>query len=176
MEVGRNVSALIKSKQVSTLIQPTMPKKFSDSDPNTFSAPCIIGKSLILGALEPIGIVVQLANKSIAHLLGILKDMLVQTFVLDMKDELSSKGLTLILGKLLLKTTKTKINVHGGTLSMEFGDNRIEYTIFEAMKHSTKNHSIFYVDVIDQLGDNYMNLHSEFPYFDDFKDCDFTYT
>ncbi|RDX75351.1 hypothetical protein CR513_44789, partial [Mucuna pruriens] len=34
MEVGRNVSALIKSEQFSTLIQPVMPKKCSD--PSTF--------------------------------------------------------------------------------------------------------------------------------------------
>ncbi|RDX96360.1 hypothetical protein CR513_20991, partial [Mucuna pruriens] len=176
MEVGRYVLALIKSEQVSALVQPAMPKKCSD--PDTFSIPCTIGKcnfdamldlgvsinempssvykSLRLGVLEPTSIVIQLANKSIAHSLGILEDVLVQVsdmifptnfYVLDMKDEFSSKGPTLILGRPFLKTSKTKIDVHARTLSLEF-------------------------DVIDRLGDDYMNLHYEFPDFDDFKDYD----
>ncbi|RDY05224.1 hypothetical protein CR513_10960, partial [Mucuna pruriens] len=155
VEVGRNVLVLIKSEQVSTLIQPTIPKNCSD--PSTFSVPCTIGKcsfdtmldlgastnvmpslvyrSLRLGALEPTGIVIQLANKSNAHPLGILEDVLVQVsdmilptdfYVLDIKEELFSKGPTLILGRPFLKTAKTKIDVHAGTLSMEFGDNRVD--------------------------------------------------
>ncbi|RDY06408.1 hypothetical protein CR513_09602, partial [Mucuna pruriens] len=134
VEVGRNVSALIKSEQVSTFIHPVMPKKCSD--PITFSVPCTIGKcnfdvildlgtsinvmpSLVykflrLGALEPTGIVIQLANKSIAHSLGILENVLVQ-------DGLPRKRPTLILCSPFLKTARTKIDVHVGTLSMEFG-------------------------------------------------------
>ncbi|RDY09789.1 hypothetical protein CR513_05802, partial [Mucuna pruriens] len=120
-----------------------------------------------------------------AHPLGILEDVLVKVsdmnfltnfYVLDMKDELSSKGPTLILGRPFLKTVKTKINVHAGTLSMEFGDNMVEYIIFEAMKHPTKNHLIFYLDVVYRLGDDYMNLNYEFLDFDDFKDCHYTCT
>ncbi|RDX77824.1 hypothetical protein CR513_41989, partial [Mucuna pruriens] len=50
---------------------------------------------------------------------------------------------------------------------MEFGDNKVDYNIFEAMKHPIGNHSIFYLDI---------NLHSKFPNFDDFTDYDCTYT
>ncbi|RDX89878.1 hypothetical protein CR513_28327, partial [Mucuna pruriens] len=93
-----------------------------------------------------------------------VSDMIFPTnfYVLDMKNELSSKGPPLILGKPFLKTIRTKIDVHGG------------YNIFEAMKHPIENHSIFYLDVIDQLGDDYINLHSGFPYFYDFIDYDCT--
>ncbi|RDX96593.1 hypothetical protein CR513_20732, partial [Mucuna pruriens] len=118
-------------------------------------------RSLRLGALKPTGIMIQLANRSIAH----------PHVDSNMKDELSSKRPTVILGRPFLKTAMTKIDVHFGTLFVEFGDNRVEYTIFEAMKHPTKNHSIFYLDVINRLGDDYMNLHSKFPDFDDVKDC-----
>ncbi|RDX75341.1 pol, partial [Mucuna pruriens] len=147
--------------------------------------PSSVYKSLRLGALELTSIVIQLVNRSIAHPLGILEDVLVQVsnmifpanfYVLDMKDELSSKGPTLILSRPFLKTSRTKIDVHAGTLSMEFGDNRVEHTIFEVMKHLIENHSIFYLDVIDLLGDDYMNLHFEFPNFGYFKDCDCTCT
>ncbi|RDY08760.1 hypothetical protein CR513_06990, partial [Mucuna pruriens] len=123
MGVGRNVSALINNEQVSTLIQPAMPKKCSD--PNTFSIPRTraIYRSLTHCAFELTGIVIQLANKSITHLLGIFKDMLVQVsdmifladfYVLSMKDELSSKRPTLILSRPFLKIARTKIDVHVG--------------------------------------------------------------
>ncbi|RDX80881.1 hypothetical protein CR513_38504, partial [Mucuna pruriens] len=131
--------------------------------------PSSIYKSLRLGALEPTGIVIQLASRSIAHLLGILEDMLVQVsdmnfqadfYVLDMKNELSSKEPTLILGRPFLKIARTKIDMHARTLFMEFGDNRVEYTIFKAMKHPKKNHLVFYLDVIDQLGSRAVDIAS----------------
>uniref|UniRef100_A0A151UH79 Uncharacterized protein n=1 Tax=Cajanus cajan TaxID=3821 RepID=A0A151UH79_CAJCA len=83
--MGRNVSALI-GKSV-----PHVPKKCKD--PGTFYIPCIIGnskfenamldlgalinvmpmsifKSLSLGPLQPTSVVIQLANRSIAHPTG----------------------------------------------------------------------------------------------------------
>ncbi|RDX77482.1 hypothetical protein CR513_42390, partial [Mucuna pruriens] len=77
--------------------------------------PSLVYKSLRLVALVPIGVVIQLANMSTTHPLGILEDVLVQVsdkifpvdfYVLDMNDELSSKGSTLILGRSFLKTIK----------------------------------------------------------------------
>ncbi|RDX96192.1 hypothetical protein CR513_21181, partial [Mucuna pruriens] len=70
-----------------------------------------------------------LANRSVVQPLGVLKDVLVQVnelifptifYVLDMEDETSGKGSTLILGQSFLMTTRIKIDVHLGTLSMEF--------------------------------------------------------
>ncbi|RDX87266.1 hypothetical protein CR513_31283, partial [Mucuna pruriens] len=179
MKMRRNVFSLIKKEQVSASIQFAMPKKCRD--PNTFTIPCIIVyRSLRLGALEPTGVVIQLANRSTAHPLGILEDVLVQVsdiifpknfYVLDMKDELFSKGPILILGRPFLKVVRTKIDVHVGTFSME-----MEYNIFEAMEHPIENHSVFYLDVIHQLGDDYINFHDEFHDFNDFTDCECTCT
>jgi len=42
-----------------------------------------------------------------------------------MEDESSINKATLILGRLFLKTVKTKIDVHLGALSIEFRDNEI---------------------------------------------------
>ncbi|RDX93722.1 hypothetical protein CR513_23974, partial [Mucuna pruriens] len=139
IEMIRNVSTLIKSQQVFALIQPTMLKKCRDLDICT--VPCTIGEctltnamldlgasinvmpslvyiSLKLGDLEPNGVIIQLENRSIAYPLDILEDVLVQ-------DESSSKESTLIVNKPFLMTTRTKIDVHDKTLSMEFGDNMI---------------------------------------------------
>ncbi|RDX97888.1 hypothetical protein CR513_19289, partial [Mucuna pruriens] len=189
VEIGRNVSALIKRERASALIQPTIPMKCKD--PSTFTIPCTIGectfadamldlgasinvmpsslyKSLNVGDMELIGVIIQLANRSIAHPLD--------SYVLDMEDEPSSKGSRLILGKPFLMMTKTKIDVHAKILSMEFDDNMVhhekspkidvhakilsmefddnmvQFNIFEAMKNPIENHSIFGIDVIDYIG------------------------
>ena len=66
-------------------------------------------------------------------------------------------------------TAKTKIDVHAGTLSIEFGDDIVHFNIFEATKHPTKEHSVFLVDIIDVAVDNVdtcTNLLSDFSDFD----------
>ncbi|RDX98467.1 hypothetical protein CR513_18599, partial [Mucuna pruriens] len=81
-------------------------------------------------------------------------------YVLDMEDETSGKGTTLILGRPFLMTTRTKIDVHVGTLSMECGDTLLQFNIFEAMKHPTEDHSLFGIDLIDELVEEYLQLYS----------------
>ncbi|RDX77630.1 hypothetical protein CR513_42221, partial [Mucuna pruriens] len=87
--------------------------------------PASIYRSLNFGDLEPIGMTIQLANRSIVQPLGVLEDVLVQVnelifpadfYVLDMEEETSGKGSTLILGRPFLMTARTKIDVHAGTL------------------------------------------------------------
>ncbi|RDY12961.1 hypothetical protein CR513_02183, partial [Mucuna pruriens] len=48
-------------------------------------------------------------------------------------------------------TARTKIDVHVGTLLMEFGDTLVQFNIFKAMKHPTEDHSLFGIDLIDEL-------------------------
>ncbi|RDY09666.1 hypothetical protein CR513_05931, partial [Mucuna pruriens] len=68
--------------------------------------PTSIYKSLNFGDLEPTRMIIQLENRSIVQPLGVLEDVLVQVielifpadfYVLDMEDETSGKGSTLIL-------------------------------------------------------------------------------
>ncbi|RDY05732.1 hypothetical protein CR513_10402, partial [Mucuna pruriens] len=75
-----------------------------------------------------------------------------------MEDETPGKGSTLILGRPFLMTAKTKINVHVGTLSMEFGDTMVQFNIFEAMKHPVEDTSLFGIDLIDELLEEYMQV------------------
>ncbi|RDY11182.1 hypothetical protein CR513_04194, partial [Mucuna pruriens] len=126
VEMGRIVLALIKSEQVATVTQPAMPKKCRDF--RIVFVPCTIGvcsfadvmldlinvmltsiyKSLNFGDMKPTGIIIQLANRSIVHPLGILEDVLVRInklifptdfYMLDMEDETFGKGSTLIFGR-----------------------------------------------------------------------------
>ncbi|RDY07346.1 hypothetical protein CR513_08560, partial [Mucuna pruriens] len=68
--------------------------------------PTSIYKSLNFVDLEPTRMTIQLANRSVVQPLGVLEDVLVQVnelifttdfYVLDMEDETSRKGSTLIL-------------------------------------------------------------------------------
>ena len=71
--------------------------------------------------------------------LGVIEDVLVQVkdlifpvdfYILDMENESSSHGSTLILRRPFLMKTRTKVDVHAGTLSMEFGDDVVHFNIF----------------------------------------------
>ncbi|RDX60410.1 hypothetical protein CR513_61446, partial [Mucuna pruriens] len=184
----------------------TLPKKCQD--PRIFPIPCTIGectfinamldlgasvnvmptsiyKSLNFGDLEPTGMTIQLANRSIVQPLGVLEDVLVQVnelifpidfYVLDMEDETSEKGSTLILGRPFLMTARTKIDVHVETLLMEYNDNLMQFNIFEAMRHPTKNPSLFGINVIDELVVEYMELEVDSAEFSNFaEDIDSNY-
>ncbi|RDY00602.1 hypothetical protein CR513_16202, partial [Mucuna pruriens] len=137
--------------------------------------PTSIYKSLNFGDLEPTRMTIQLANRSVVQPLGgskmcMIRDsslvqvneliFLVDFYVLDMEDESSGKGTTLILGRPFLMIAKTNINVHGGTLSMEFGETLVQFNIFEAMKHPTEDHSLFSIDLIDELVEECLQLDS----------------
>ncbi|RDY01712.1 hypothetical protein CR513_14937, partial [Mucuna pruriens] len=88
--------------------------------------PTSIYKSLNFGDLEPTGMTIQLANRSVVQPLGVLENVLVQVNelifladfnVLDIEDEISGKESTLILGRPFLMIARTKIDVHVGTLN-----------------------------------------------------------
>ncbi|RDX64436.1 hypothetical protein CR513_57008, partial [Mucuna pruriens] len=189
VEVGGIVSALTRNEDFTIRAQ-ALPKKCQY--PEIFSVPCTIGdctfanamldlgasinvmptsiyKSLNFGDMEPTGMTIQLANRSVVQPLGVLEDILVQVnelifpadfYVLDMEDETSGKESTLILGRPFLMTARTKIDVHVGTLSMEFGDTLVQFNIFKAMKHPTEDHSLFGIDLIDELVEECLQLDS----------------
>ncbi|RDX78972.1 hypothetical protein CR513_40667, partial [Mucuna pruriens] len=88
--------------------------------------------------------------------------------VLDMEDEASKKGSALILGQPFFMTIRTKINVYAGTLSMEFGNTSMKFNIFEALKHPAEDHSIFNIDTIDGLVEEYVRMGTSNAYLVDF--------
>ncbi|KAL0313287.1 UNVERIFIED_CONTAM: hypothetical protein Sradi_5728000 [Sesamum radiatum] len=145
VSMGENISAILQRK---------LPPKCKD--PGTFSIPCIIGnvgienamcdlgasinvmpltiyESLNIGPLKETGVVLQLADRSIVYLDGVLEDVLVQInelvfsadfYVLDMTGGNSLDSTSILLGRPFLKTSRTKIDIDAGILSMEF-DNEV---------------------------------------------------
>ena len=53
-----------------------------------------------------------------------------------------------------MKTTRTKIDVYAGTLSMEFGDITVHFNILDAMKHPSEDLSVFHAEIIDHIVDD----------------------
>ncbi|RDX84434.1 hypothetical protein CR513_34509, partial [Mucuna pruriens] len=119
-EVGGVLSTFIQNNNTART-QQALPQKCKD--PRIFLIPCTIGgctfddamldlgasinvmpalvyKSLNFGDLEPTGVVIQLANRSVVQPVGILEDVLVQLndlifptdfYLLEMEDETSGK-------------------------------------------------------------------------------------
>ncbi|KAL0345722.1 UNVERIFIED_CONTAM: hypothetical protein Sradi_4403500 [Sesamum radiatum] len=95
--------------------------------------PLAIYESLNVGPLKETGVVLQLADRSIVYPYGVLEDVLVQInelvfpadfYVLDMTGDNSLNSTSILLGRPFLKTSRTKIDVDAGILSMEF-DNEV---------------------------------------------------
>ncbi|XP_042415053.1 uncharacterized protein LOC122004195 [Zingiber officinale] len=138
-------------KNVSALIQP-VPQKYEDPGLFTVPCeigsslfkdamldlgasinvmPKSVFQTLGIGPLLPTGVVIQLADRSQTHPAGVIEDVLVKVrelifpadfYILDMEGDCLASRSPLILGRPFLKTARTKIDVHAGTLSMEIGD------------------------------------------------------
>ncbi|WVZ15017.1 hypothetical protein V8G54_012583 [Vigna mungo] len=156
VNLGRNVSSLVK-KHIE------IPQRCKD--PSMFFVPCVIGNSrfdnamldlgasinvmslsmftsLSLGPLKITGVVIQLANLSIVNPVGVLEDVL---------DKEGIKSSTIILGRPFMMTTRTKINVHVGTLTMEIGDEKVWFNVLEAGKHPIEDQSLFCIDLLSDV-------------------------
>ncbi|KAK4401042.1 hypothetical protein Sango_1210300 [Sesamum angolense] len=110
--------------------------------------------------LESQGVVIQLADRSIAYPVGVLEDILVQVnelifpadfYVLDMTENTSPNSTSILLGRPFLKTSKTKIDVDARILSMEFDNEVVSFNIGGVTQNSSDIHSVFLIDFIDPL-------------------------
>jgi hypothetical protein len=170
VSVGENVSAVIQRKLLAKC-----------KDPGMFTIPCTIGNtrfekamadlgasinvmpysiyaSLKLGPLHKTGVVIQLADRSIAYPKGVVEDVLVQIndlvfpadfYVLDMEN--GDQTAPILLGRPFLKTSKTKIDVNSGTITMEFDGEIIKFNIYDAMKCPYDDNPVYSIDMIDSL-------------------------
>ncbi|WVY95318.1 hypothetical protein V8G54_034406 [Vigna mungo] len=178
VNLGRNVSSLVK-KRIEIPRKCKDPGMFSvpcvignskfdnamlDLGASINVMPLSVFTSLSLGPLKTTGVVIQLANRSTVNPAGVLEDVLVRVdklifpadfYILDMKDEEGIKSSTIILGRPFMMTTRTKIDVHAGTLTMEIGDEKVHFNVLEAMKHPMEEHSLFCIDLLSEIVNNF---------------------
>ena len=89
-------------------------------------------------------IVIQLTDRSFVYSLGVIEDVRVKIdslvipcdfYILDMEHDScdSSNNTPILFGRSFLKTTNTKIDCGKDTLSMEVGEEKIEFNFHDAM-------------------------------------------
>ncbi|XP_031260625.1 uncharacterized protein LOC116118803 [Pistacia vera] len=150
------------TEECSALLQKKLPLKLRD--PGSFNIPCTIGsfyfdkalcdlgacinlipfsifRKLDLGEVKSTTIHLQLADKSITYPRGMIEDVLkrVDKFVfradfvvLDMEEVWN---IPLILGRPLLATSRTLIDVHQGKLILRVEDEQVEFNVFNMVKY-----------------------------------------
>ncbi|XP_010253009.1 PREDICTED: uncharacterized protein LOC104594422 [Nelumbo nucifera] len=123
---------------------------------------------LKLGPLNKTGVVIQLADRSNAYPKGVVEDVLVQVndlvfptdfYVLDIDN--GDQTTPILLGRPFLKTSKTKIDVYSGTLTMEFDGKIVKLNIYDAMKYPTDDTPICSLDAIDSLAQEIFELNEK---------------
>ncbi|CAN6580954.1 unnamed protein product [Malus baccata var. baccata] len=173
VKVGENVSAILQRK---------LPPKCKD--PGSFTIPCVIGNtrfesamldlgasinvmpysmyaSMNLGVLKNDGVIIQLADRSNAYPKGVLEDVNhlifpADFYVLEMDESNHTPSLPILLGRPFMKTTRTKIDVFNGTLSMEFDGEVVNFNLSDSIKYPSEDHSCFSIDIIDSLAQGYL--------------------
>ncbi|XP_042954698.1 uncharacterized protein LOC122291116 [Carya illinoinensis] len=180
VRVGDNVSAVIQRKLHAKC-----------KDPDMFTIPCTIGNtrfekamialgasinvmpysihtSLKLGPLNKTRVVIQLADRSNAYPKSVVEDVLLQVndlvfltnfYVLDIK--IGDQTAPILLGRHFLKISKTNIDVHSGTLTMEFDGEIVKFNIYDTMKYPGDNNLIYSFDVIDFLAYEVFDLNGK---------------
>ncbi|XP_031276980.1 uncharacterized protein LOC116135413 [Pistacia vera] len=103
---------IIMGENVSTAFQRKLPPKCKDP-----------------GLVKDTSVIIQLADRTNAFPEGVVEDVLVQVnelvflvdfYILDMDDSSSPDPAPILLGRPFLNIARTKIDVHDGTLTMEF--------------------------------------------------------
>ncbi|CAN6567516.1 unnamed protein product [Malus baccata var. baccata] len=184
VQVSENVSAVLQRKLPPKCKDPgsfTIPcvignTKFEhamlDLGASINVMPYSIYASMNLGELKNDGVIIQLADRSNAYPKGVLEDVLVQVdnlifpadfYVLEMEDSPNVTPLPILLGRPFMKTAHTKIDVFKGTLTMEFDGEIINFNISEAMKFPKDDHSCFYIDILDELAQDYLDMLEDDP-------------
>ncbi|XP_074302682.1 uncharacterized protein LOC141634389 [Silene latifolia] len=174
------------SEHVSAIFKKSLPKKCGD--PGMFTIPCSIGEksfthamldldasinampytlyeTLGLPPLNKTDVVIQLADRSNIYPKGVVEDVLVEVdhltfpadfYVLDM--EVDSRATPILLERPFMKTSKIKIDVSNGNLTMEFDGKKLTYNIYDAMRQPNDSHSCCFLNIIEPIVSQVYNL------------------
>ncbi|XP_076921175.1 uncharacterized protein LOC143582519 [Bidens hawaiensis] len=159
------VSSVPLSAGCSAVLQSKLPKKMAD--PGSFTIPCILGDDTVSHALADLGasinlmsysvfsrlglgeprptrMSIQLADRSVKYLRGIVENMLVRIgkfifpvdfVILDMNED---DSVPLILGRPFLATVQALIDVCDGKLILRVGDENVTFDVRQSLKHPNR--------------------------------------
>ncbi|XP_023769232.1 uncharacterized protein LOC111917820 [Lactuca sativa] len=172
ISMNKNASAVLQRKLPPKWKDPkmfTVPCKIGDV---TFSSamldlgasinimPYSVYELLNVGPLRETGVIISLADKSSVFPRGVLEDVLVQVnqlvflvdfYVIDLDEQVSSKSVIILLGRPFLKMARIKIDLYAGSLTMEFDGETISFNIYDAMRYPSDVSSLCFIDVVEPL-------------------------
>ena len=118
--------------------------------------PLSVYKKLGLGEAKPTSIKLQLTDRTVKELKGIVEDVLVRArkfifqvdfVVLNFEED---EEVPLILGMPFLYTARAIIDVYDGTLTLRVGDENCIFNIYQSMKYPYDEDYCMRVDVVDE--------------------------
>ncbi|XP_074282674.1 uncharacterized protein LOC141607213 [Silene latifolia] len=168
------------SKECSAILMNEVPQKLED--PENFSIPCTIGTVHIeralcdLGAsislmplkifkklkdydLSPTRVSLQLADRSVRYPIGLVEDIPLKVvklefpcdfYVMDIPED---SNIPIMLGRPCLATGGAMIDVKNGKLSLQVGEEKVEFSLNKAMKEPSEEKSCYMVDMVEEWVD-----------------------
>ena len=82
-------------------------------------------------------------------------------YVIDMEEDKGKITSDILLGRPFLSTARTKIDVHDGTLTMEFEGEVIKFNVYDVMKFPNDVSPVYGLDVIDDLSQEIFDFDQE---------------
>ncbi|XP_021770720.1 DNA damage-inducible protein 1-like [Chenopodium quinoa] len=164
--------------ECSAILQNTLTKKLGD--PGSYSIPVKLGdieinralcdlgasvslmplsicKKLQMGELMPTRISLQLADRSVKFPLGVLEDVPLRVgkifipcdfVVMEMEED---AHVPIILGRPFLATAGAIFDMKNGKITFEVGDEKMEYSLLNAMGTPSMGETVCQVEVLDDL-------------------------
>ncbi|XP_070054879.1 uncharacterized protein [Nicotiana tomentosiformis] len=149
-------------------------------DPGTFTIPCTIGSAefakdlcdlgasinlmpysffntLGIGQPRPTSMRLQMANRTMKRLLGVIEDVLVRVdkFILPANfvilDCEVDYEVSIILGRPFLATGKALVDVEAGQLTFQLGDENVVFHMCKSMRQPNSNEVCSFVDIVRTL-------------------------
>ncbi|KAI3453437.1 hypothetical protein Pfo_010100 [Paulownia fortunei] len=160
------------TESVSSIIQQFTPPKYKDPERALLDLgasvnllPFSIYEQLGLGELKTTSVVLQLADRSIKVLKGIVEDMLVQInkfyfpvdfIVLDTEPVAQTHTqIPIILGRPFLATSNALINCRNDILKLSFGNMTLELNVYNVCMQPAEDVEVHEVDSIEELVHEY---------------------
>ena len=166
------------TEECSAILQMKLLQKLKD--PGNFTIPCTIGNAIFERALCDLGasinlmplsifrrlglgeartttVTLQLEDRSLKHLRGVIEDVLVKVdkfifptdfIVLDMEED---KEIPIILGRPFLAIGRAMIDVQRGELKLRVQEDEVKFNVFEAVRHPTESDTCFMTETIEAI-------------------------
>ncbi|XP_023746149.1 uncharacterized protein LOC111894301 [Lactuca sativa] len=130
----------------------------ADSGASVNLMPYSLFKKLALLEPRPIHMVIHLANKTVTFPRGICENLLVKVdkfvfpadfIILDME---ADPQVPIILGRPLLNTASTMVDMRDSKLTLRVGDDSVTFGVDQAMKYARNSDDMaFSIDMLDEL-------------------------